>query len=69
VGKRKRDDQCFFDPGPRWQASLSTLEDSILANVLLKQVEMNWGLLEWTMPASKMLAKLAITSPSARSDD
>ena len=31
----------------RRQATLSTLEDSILANMLLKQVKMNWGLLEW----------------------
>jgi hypothetical protein len=45
----------------RQQATLSTLEDSILANMLLKQVEMNWGLLEWSMPASEMLAKLTLS--------
>jgi hypothetical protein len=44
----------------RQQATLSTLEDSILANMLLKQVERSWGLLEWTMPASEMLAKLTL---------
>ena len=45
----------------RREATLSTLEDSILANMLIKQVEMNWGLLEWTMTASEMLAKLTLS--------
>ena len=44
----------------RRDATLATLEDSILANVLLKQVEMCFGLLEWIMPASEMLAKLTL---------
>ena len=42
----------------RQLATLSTLEDSILANVLLKQVENCFGLVEWCMPASEMLATL-----------
>jgi hypothetical protein len=41
-------------------ATLSTLEDSILANVLLKQVERCFGLIEWCMPASEMLATLTL---------
>jgi hypothetical protein len=45
----------------RQQATLSTLEDSILANVLLKQVEMGFGLMEWNYPASEMLAKLTLS--------
>jgi hypothetical protein len=45
----------------RQQATLSTLEDSILANVLLKQVEMGFGLMEWIYPASEMLAKLTLS--------
>ena len=44
----------------RQQATLSTLEDSILANTLLKIVENSWGLVEWSMPASEMLAKLTL---------
>jgi hypothetical protein len=44
----------------RQQATLSTLEDSILANVLLKQVERCFGLIEWCMPASEMLATLTL---------
>jgi putative DNA primase/helicase len=42
-------------------ATLSTLEDSILANVLLKQVERCFGLIEWCMPASEMLATLTLS--------
>jgi hypothetical protein len=41
-------------------ATLSSLEDSILANVLLKQVENCFGLIEWCMPASEMLATLTL---------
>ena len=44
----------------RQQATLSTLEDSILANTLLKMVENNWGLLEWIEPASEMHARLTL---------
>jgi hypothetical protein len=44
----------------RQQATLSTLEDSILANVLLKQVENCFGMVEWCMPASEMLATLTL---------
>ena len=44
----------------RQQATLSTLEDSILANTLLKMMEMCSGLVEWEMPASEMLAKLTL---------
>jgi putative DNA primase/helicase len=45
----------------RQQATLSTLEDSILANMLLKQVENGFGLMEWSMPASEMLATLTLS--------
>jgi hypothetical protein len=44
----------------RQQATLSALEDSILANTLLEMVENSWGLVEWSMPASEMLAKLTL---------
>jgi hypothetical protein len=44
----------------RQQATLSTLEESILANMLLKQVEHCFGLLEWTMPASELLTRLTL---------
>jgi hypothetical protein len=44
----------------RQQATLSTLEDSILANTLLKIKENCWGMVEWSMPASEMLAKLTL---------
>ena len=44
----------------RKQAALSTLEDSILANMLLKQVSLNFGLLEWCEPASEMLKRLTL---------
>jgi hypothetical protein len=33
----------------RQHATISTLEDLILANLLLKYVEMTWGLLEWSI--------------------
>jgi hypothetical protein len=45
----------------RQQATLSTLEDSILANTILKIKEDCWGLMEWSMPASEMLAKLTLS--------
>jgi hypothetical protein len=45
----------------RQQATLSTLEDSILANTLLKMVENSLGLVEWSMPASEMLATLTLS--------
>ena len=44
----------------RQQATLSTLEDSILANMLLKNVEQNYGLLEWCAPASELHSKLTL---------
>ena len=44
----------------RQQATLATLEESILANILLKKVEMSCGLLEWTATASELLAKLTL---------
>jgi hypothetical protein len=45
----------------RQQATLSTLEDSMLANMLLKMKERCSGLVEWNMPASEMLAKLTLS--------
>jgi hypothetical protein len=44
----------------RQQATLSTIEDSILANMLLKIVKQNLGLLEWCAPASELHTKLTL---------
>ena len=44
----------------RRQATLSTLEDSILANILLKQLEQCLGLMEWCEPASSLHRKLTL---------
>ena len=44
----------------RQQATLSTLEDSILATMLLKQVENNFGLVEWCEPASALHSRLTL---------
>ena len=44
----------------RQEATLSTLEDSILANELLKQVEMNFGLMVWTGAPSELHSELTL---------
>jgi hypothetical protein len=44
----------------RQEATLSTLEDSILANVLLKMLENCWGVVDWEATAAEMLTKLTL---------
>ena len=44
----------------RQQATLSTVEDSILANTLLKHVKRNFGLLEWCAPATELHSQMTL---------
>jgi hypothetical protein len=44
----------------RQEATLSTLDDSILANLLLKEVRLGYGLLNWTGTASDLHGRLTL---------